>query len=378
MSLKGTLRDFSIPDIFQLIGQQHKNGELFISSGKHIVKIWFHAGNIVFIEKSPPQTAEWFVDHLTKAQLLPQSLRDKLLQLHYDSHIDIVQLIKQNKFIDPSLLERFLNTENLEILYRVFLLKDGFYEFEPKEVTHTWFGLTPISCEHVVMEGARRIDEWPQVQRKIKSSLTRFKKTCSIPEMEADPNKIDDEIERAFVLFEQQNLAKQNSNASLAPNERLVLKNVTRERTVRDLVAVCLIGEFETCKALVSLMDRHFITPIRPSIIDEEGYHATRVEETTTTTGALVSALLALFLVTLALFITAALGHRYADNPIPVLSSPFSLKGGGPLLLKARTLAVRNQYESTDTTDPAGSENLPIRPLLNDLYLLSDKANNGN
>ena len=47
MALKGTLKDFSLADIFQLIGIQHKTGVLTLKNDKEVVTVSFVEGNVV-------------------------------------------------------------------------------------------------------------------------------------------------------------------------------------------------------------------------------------------------------------------------------------------------------------------------------------------
>jgi hypothetical protein len=47
MALQGTLKDFSIADIFQLIGQQGKSGSLIIVSDEKETHIVFDKGSVV-------------------------------------------------------------------------------------------------------------------------------------------------------------------------------------------------------------------------------------------------------------------------------------------------------------------------------------------
>ena len=50
MALAGTLKDFGIADILQLIGQQQKTGVLHLESKDQEVQIAFEDGNIVRAE----------------------------------------------------------------------------------------------------------------------------------------------------------------------------------------------------------------------------------------------------------------------------------------------------------------------------------------
>ena len=48
MALKGTLKDFSLADIFQLIGIQKKTGILSLKSGQETATVSFNASSVIF------------------------------------------------------------------------------------------------------------------------------------------------------------------------------------------------------------------------------------------------------------------------------------------------------------------------------------------
>ena len=50
MALSGTLKDFGIADILQLIGQQQKTGKLRLQNGDEEVEIIFSSGSTLLIE----------------------------------------------------------------------------------------------------------------------------------------------------------------------------------------------------------------------------------------------------------------------------------------------------------------------------------------
>ena len=54
MALEGTIKDFGLPDIFQLIGLQRKTGLLTLKNEKDQVTVSFENGMVVNAE--PPST----------------------------------------------------------------------------------------------------------------------------------------------------------------------------------------------------------------------------------------------------------------------------------------------------------------------------------
>ena len=50
MALSGTLKDFGIADILQLIGHQTKTGRLTLKTGQAEVEVSFKDGTVIFAE----------------------------------------------------------------------------------------------------------------------------------------------------------------------------------------------------------------------------------------------------------------------------------------------------------------------------------------
>jgi hypothetical protein len=52
MALRGTLKDFALPDIFQLIGMQRKTGLLTLKSERETVTVVFENGMVVMADST--------------------------------------------------------------------------------------------------------------------------------------------------------------------------------------------------------------------------------------------------------------------------------------------------------------------------------------
>ena len=70
MALKGTLKDFGIADILQLIGQQTKTGQLHLKAKDQEVHISFKDGNIVRAESSTRKKKDLIGSMLVRAELI--------------------------------------------------------------------------------------------------------------------------------------------------------------------------------------------------------------------------------------------------------------------------------------------------------------------
>ena len=78
MALKGTLKDFGIADIFQLIGQQGKTGVLHLSEKDEEVHIGFKDGAVVKAESSTRKKKELLGRMLVRAVLRQTTATDEM------------------------------------------------------------------------------------------------------------------------------------------------------------------------------------------------------------------------------------------------------------------------------------------------------------
>src|SRR3954469_8029134 len=81
MALKGTLKDFGIADILQLIGQQQKTGVLYIKSKSEEVEVSFVEGNVVRALSKTRRSRELLGSMLVGSGLLTQNELDEALDI---------------------------------------------------------------------------------------------------------------------------------------------------------------------------------------------------------------------------------------------------------------------------------------------------------
>src|SRR5229473_6246355 len=165
MALSGTLKDFGIADILQLIGHQTKTGTLVLKSG--------------------------------------------------NDEVDVL-------FVDAATLSLVIRLPTTETLYRLFRWKTGTYEFNQEDVDAGKSGFEPIRAESILLEGFRRMDEWPVVRKKIPwndATFERMKGVDSPPDGDG-------------------------GGGTPTENHRLVYRLAVEGRTAEKCADVSLLGEF--------------------------------------------------------------------------------------------------------------------------------------
>jgi hypothetical protein len=245
MALKGTLKDFGIAEILQLIGQQMKSGVLHLESRDEEVHIALNEGSIVRAEAVGRKAKERLGAMLVRAEIITQDELDYALNLQRRSLRRLGDLLVESGFVSREDLREITGLQTTETIYQLFHWKSGTYEFEAGAVEWDREASVPLRAESVLMEGFRRVDEWPIVRKKIPSTqATLQRKRALEPERTPGPEE-DDEL--------------------LGPNERRVYLLAVPDRTVEKIVDLSRLGEFETCKALANLVSRGYLALVAPA-----------------------------------------------------------------------------------------------------------------
>lgn len=246
MALKGTLRDFGIAEILQLIGQQAKSGTLHLQSPEDEIHVLFSDGNVVSADAGR-RAKDRLGGLLVRAGILSREDLARALAAQRRTLRRLGDLLVEMGLVAKQDLKDITKLQTTETVYKLFHWKDGTYEFEPGEVEWDKETVTPLRAESVLMEGFRRIDEWPLVRKKIPSPLCTFERTGPAPDQLPPPAPQDDEDE-----------------GGLGPKERRTYAAIEPGRTVPELSDLARLGEFDGSKALMNLASLGLVKVIPP------------------------------------------------------------------------------------------------------------------
>jgi hypothetical protein len=269
MALRGTLKDFGIADIFQLIGHQGKTGVLSVKNRDQEVNIYFKDGSVVRAESSTRQKRELLGSMLVRAEVLTDAQLAEALETQQKTLKRLGDILVEASTVDAKTLRAFAKLQTTETIYRLFLWDNGNYEFKQTEVTVDVEG-DVIRSENVLMEGFRQVDEWPLIRRRITSygmiferledldALSAASSAAAKPATGGDDLGLDD----AFGELEGGGSSHGGGDPRLkniGQNERIVYHLIQADRDVQKLIDLSRLGEFETCKALLTLLEASII-----------------------------------------------------------------------------------------------------------------------
>ncbi|RMG12237.1 MAG: DUF4388 domain-containing protein [Deltaproteobacteria bacterium] len=260
MALTGTLTDFGIADILQLIGQQGKTGVLHLKNKDQSVHVHFVDGNVVKAESATRERRELLGTMMVRAGLLTEAQLDRALEIQKRTLRRLGDILVAEGFVSRPTFREMYQLQTTETLYRLFHWKDGTYEFEQQEVDYDPSAITPIRSENVLMEGFRMVDEWPMVRRTISSYEMSFDRLKPLPGGRAAVEEGDD-VDRALDAALS---GGDEEGGGPSSAERRVYELAEEGVTVRDIIDRSRLGEFETCKALANLVEEGYLRAIEP------------------------------------------------------------------------------------------------------------------
>jgi hypothetical protein len=236
MALQGTLKDFSITEIIQLIGQQLKTGVLKIRRGKDLVEIHFVDGMIVHVYSNYRGKKDLIGEILVKAQLITEEQLERVLKIQKDTLKYLGEILVEFQLLTKDDVLKVISTQIYETIYDLFWWEDGHFNFDLKLVESYKKIPFALSTEQVLLNILRMVDEWSEIEKKIFSPHLVFKKPLPLEEKSADG-------------LSPQSYLKEK----LTSEQELIYNLVDGTRTVQEIIDRSLLGKFNTSEILVDL-----------------------------------------------------------------------------------------------------------------------------
>ena len=263
MALEGTLKDFGLADIFQLIGIQKKTGILSLKDGRETVTVLFQDGEVVAADSSRKNLEDRLGNVLVKSGRITDLHLQKALVIQKETRQRIGDVVVQHKYMTEAELREALGLQITQIVYRLFRWKAGDYHFaQKKEVEYDRDHFSPISAESILMEGIRMIDEWPIIERRIKSFDMVFRKANPDARPVIADVRTREESDLEAALREPESAPESAASGgvqAMFPEEAALYDLVNGERSVQELIDRSRYGEFDTCRILHELLTRNLI-----------------------------------------------------------------------------------------------------------------------
>lgn len=240
--LQGNLREFSLPNIFQLVKLSAKSGSLAIKrEGGESGKIFFRNGMITYAYCSPQLLP--LGERLVEAGAISGSeLKQALaVQKKTSDGARLGNILLQLGRIDRSTLEAAVREQIQDTVFTFFSWSEGVFAFAVDDNPPDEDILVEMSVETVIMEGCRRIDEWELIFEHL-GSLER------VPRL-AYTNHVEDE-----------------GSLTLTAEEWRVIVRIDGHADINTILHDCGLDRFRGAKVVYSLFSSGLITVAEPVI----------------------------------------------------------------------------------------------------------------
>jgi len=241
MAIKGSLKEASLPDVIQLLAMGQKTGCLAVAHRHNFGYVYFRNGRIIYA--SIVNRRDRLGDILVNSgRISPEQLAQAIDLQGTFGDKKLGQILVDTGAISREELVQYVALQIEEAVYFLFTWNSGTFNFEVDVQPATQDVLVSIAPETLLLEGARRVDEWSLIQHKIPSF---------------------------DVIFEVRESRIAASTATLSPEQERLLPLLDGRRDVSQLIDAAGMGEFEVGKALFGLITAGFIHRVGTSATSE-------------------------------------------------------------------------------------------------------------
>jgi outer membrane protein assembly factor BamB/tetratricopeptide (TPR) repeat protein len=244
VAFKGDLKDINLADIFQTLAMNQQEGTLIITSGEKRTDIYFSKEGIRLLTtggRKYPLIGELL---LKKKKLTPVELDMALAKQKMTGEL-IGHALVDMKIVTEQDIEDCVRNQIEEEIHDVFSWAGAKFEFIPGEPKADFFDPAKLerpitfSANEIIMEAARRIDEWEMIRQRIPHMNAIYQvrdREAAIP----DISPLGFTTEEIFQVSEL----------------------VDGRKTVEDIVEKASLARFEVCKILAGFVDADYVVKL--------------------------------------------------------------------------------------------------------------------
>ncbi len=163
MALEGSLREFSLADILQLLHFQRKTGVLTIAGKSDKIRLMFNEGQIVAAESQKRDVAGRLGRVLVSRGIITEDSLEQAIERQKDSGMRLGEILIADGRATPEDIKGVLSFQITEAVNQLFTWKEGRYDFTAQAVPVDQELSVSLDTQHVLMEGLRLLDEWTQL-----------------------------------------------------------------------------------------------------------------------------------------------------------------------------------------------------------------------
>jgi tetratricopeptide (TPR) repeat protein len=226
VGIKGSLREASLADVCQLLSLGRKTGCLSVTDGSRFGQIFFDRGQINYARVV--NRRDRIGDLMVHDGVLAQEQLQEVLEVQArEPERKLGELLVDRGAVSRDALLHYIRLQIEEAVFHLFTWSRGSFYFEPDGRPEDADVLVSINPESLLLEAARRVDEWSLIEKKIPS--------------------LD-------LIFQIEHDRIETSRDQLTAEQRTLVRLLDGTRTVQEIVDRTGLLEFDAGKALYGLV----------------------------------------------------------------------------------------------------------------------------
>ena len=235
MAIEGPLQDIGIHDVFQLLDLARKSGRLTVRSDArdNEGRVYFDSGAVVHATmRDNPHTLGALLRSAGK-------ITDRELERATEAQADgdtrlLGEILVANGAVTRRDVERYMRQQIESVVFDLFSWNEGTFSFaDSGKESVVIDAAVRVTTESLLMEGARRIDEWSRMSDRIPNARV-------VPRL-AHPREGTE------------------SYIDLRPGEWEVLAMIDGEHSLSDIAGELAASEFEVAKTVYGMLSTELI-----------------------------------------------------------------------------------------------------------------------
>jgi tetratricopeptide (TPR) repeat protein len=251
MAIKGSLKEASLPDVIQLLFLGRRTGCLALADRHNFGTIYLDEGQITYatIVNRRDRLGDLLI---RKGRITAEQLQQAIAAQEDDRQHKLGEILVGLGTLTRAELEDYMRIQIEEAVYYLFTWTSGTFNFEAGLRPESEDFLVRINPEALLLEGARRVDEWSLIEKKIPSFDLIF-------------------------AVDQDHIGQSAPTLSLEQQRLLPLIDGTRD--VQQIIDDSGLVEFEVGKALFGLITAGFAHRVGTSAAAAPKANDSRVDE---------------------------------------------------------------------------------------------------
>ncbi len=235
LPLRGELSDYPIAKIFIELNKQRETGILSVSTPRFTKKVYFKQGDAIFASSN-------LEDDRLGEMLLKWG---KINLEQYHRSVELLkktgkrqgQILVELGYLTPKELYQSVKAQVKEIIYSLFGLDHGEYEFLPGPLPTEEVITLRMSMGNLIYEGIKRSSNWSMLKRQIPDDL--------ILQLSLNPLRLFQSIE-------------------FSEMDRKILTLIDGKKTVKQIIDNSWVSPFDALKTLYTLFILEVVEEVKP------------------------------------------------------------------------------------------------------------------